>query len=211
MNLLIAFSCQRLGCILNLPENLLCSSDCNLYRKDRKTREGGVCTFIKAVYSSFLIDLPVEYDDVEIICTGVVCKMVAIFLLLSIEPAVFQQNAKNIVINSSYIATLYRISRLNNQVITIVGDFNLPDVNWESGLAPDDGVQLKLSEFFFDNGFIQFNNNPTRKDNILDLLFCNEPMFVSHLVTSAPFNTSDPDSLIFSLLIDSRIDTTLSL
>ena len=37
----------------------------------------------------------------------------------------------------------------------IVGDFNLPDVNWESGLAPDDGVQLKLSEYFVDNGFIQ--------------------------------------------------------
>ena len=35
-------------------------------------------------------------------------------------------------------------------------------------------------------------------------------MFVSHLVTSAPFSTSDHDSLIFSLLIDSRIDTTLT-
>ena len=36
-----------------LPDNLLCSSDYNLYRKDRKTRGSGVCTFIKAVYSSF--------------------------------------------------------------------------------------------------------------------------------------------------------------
>ena len=35
-------------------------------------------------------------------------------------------------------------------------------------------------------------------------------MFVSHLVTSAPFSTSDHDSLIFSLLIDSRIDTNLT-
>ena len=35
-------------------------------------------------------------------------------------------------------------------------------------------------------------------------------MFVSHLVTSAPFNTSDRDSLIFSLLIDSRIDANLT-
>ena len=56
----------------SLPDNLLCSSDYNVYRKDRKTRGGGVCTFIKALYSSFLIDLPVEYEDVEIICTGVV-------------------------------------------------------------------------------------------------------------------------------------------
>ena len=37
------------------------------------------------------------------------------------------------------------------------------------------------------------------------MLFCNDPMFVSHLVTSAPFSTSDNDSLIFSLLIDLAI------
>ena len=109
-----------------------------------------------------------------------------------------------------YIATLYRNCRLNNAVIAIVGDFNLPDVDWESGLAPDDGVQLKLSKYFFDNGFIQFNNNPTRNGNILDLLFCNDPMFVSHLVTSASFITSDHDSLILSLLLDSRNDTNLT-
>ena len=35
-------------------------------------------------------------------------------------------------------------------------------------------------------------------------------MFVSHLVTSAPFSTSDNDSVIFILLIDCRIDTTLT-
>ena len=39
------------------------------------------------------------------------------------------------------------------------------------------------------------------------MFFCNDRMFVSHLVTSAPFSISDHDSLIFSLLIDSRIDT----
>ena len=85
-----------------------------------------------------------------------------------------------------HIATLYRNSRLNNPVITIIGDFNLPDVSWESGLAPDDSVQLKLSEYFFDNEFnlnsieIQLNNNPTRNGNILVQLFCSDPMFVSH-------------------------------
>ena len=107
-------------------------------------------------------------------------------------------------------ATRYRNSRLNNPVITIVGDFILPDVHWESGLAFDDGVQLKLSEYFVYNGFIQFNNNPTRNGKILDLFFGNDPMFVSYLVTRASFSTSDHDSLIFSLLIDSRIDTNLA-
>ena len=34
----------------SLQYNLWCSSNYNLYRKDRKTRRGGFCTFIKAVY-----------------------------------------------------------------------------------------------------------------------------------------------------------------
>ena len=69
---------------------------------------------------------------------------------------------------------------------------------------------LNYLSIFFDNWFIQFNNNSTQTGNILDLSFYNDPMFVSHLVTSAPFTTSDHNSLIFSLLIDSRIDTNLT-
>ena len=74
--------------VSSLPDNLLGSSDYNVYRKDRKTRGGRVCTFIKDVYS-FFIDLPVEYDDVEIICTGVVCKNGSyIFVNVSRAPGV---------------------------------------------------------------------------------------------------------------------------
>ena len=56
-------------------------------------------------------------------------------------------------------------------------------------------------------GSFDFYNNPTGNCNILYLLFCNDPMFVSHLVTSAPVSTSDHDSLIIYLLIDIRCDT----
>ena len=35
-------------------------------------------------------------------------------------------------------------------------------------------------------------------------------MFVSYFVISAPFSTSDYESVMFSLLIDSRIDTNLT-
>ena len=185
MNFLIACSCQRLGCILAYQIFFLCSSDYNLYRKDRKTRGGGICTFIKAVNSSFSIDLPVEYDDVEIICTGVVCKNGSyIFVNVYRAPGVSMECKEycNKLVNClDYISTLYRNSRLNNPVITIVGDFNVPDVHWESGLAPDDGVQLKLSEYFFDNGFIQFNNNSTRNSNIIDLFFFVTILCLSHI------------------------------
>ena len=148
----------------SLSDNLLCCSDYNLYRKDRKKNRGsGDCTFIKAVYSSFLIDLPVECDDVELICTGFVCKNGSYIFVNVYRTPGFSIECKeycnNLVNCLDYIATLYRISRLNNPVIAIIGDFNLPDVNWESRLAPYDSVQLKLSENFFDNRFILYETS----------------------------------------------------
>ena len=65
---------------------------------------------------------------------------------------------------------------------------------------------LKFSQYLSDNEFIQFSNIPPRNGEILDPLFCNDPLFVSHLVTSAPFYTSYHESLMFCLLIDSRTD-----
>ena len=151
MYLLIAFSCQRLGCILAhqlIYFALLITIDIGKILKP----EGWSLYFYKScVYSFFLIDLPVECDDVGIICTGIVCKNGSfIFVNVYRAPGVSvecKENYNKLVNGFYYIATLYRNSRLSNPVITIVGYFNLPDVNWESGLAPDDGVQL--SEYFF--------------------------------------------------------------
>ena len=91
--------------------------------------------FYKSRLFFILIDLLVEYDDVEIICTGVVYENGSYILVnvyrvpgVSIECKEYCNKLVNCL---DYIATLYSNSRLNNPVITIVGYFNLPDVNWE--------------------------------------------------------------------------------
>ena len=54
--------------------------------------------------------------------------------------------------------------------VIIVGDFNLPDINWSSltGVSP---FSKRFCEFIFDSNFIQLVENPTHmKGNILDLV-----------------------------------------
>ena len=54
--------------------------------------------------------------------------------------------------------------------VIIVGDFNLPDVNWSSltGVSP---FSKRFCEFIFDSNLIQLVENPTHmKGNILDLV-----------------------------------------
>ena len=89
------------------------------------------CIYLKMIlYHSFLINT----INVEMIYTGVVCKngsyiFVNVYRAFGV-PIECKEYCNKLVNHSlDYIATWYNNNRLNNPVITIVGDFNLPDVS----------------------------------------------------------------------------------
>ncbi|GMS91388.1 hypothetical protein PENTCL1PPCAC_13563, partial [Pristionchus entomophagus] len=79
----------------------------------------------------------------------------------------------------------------------LLGDFNLPHINWLTLSSPS---QNDLLDFVSDNHFSQYVNFPTRLTNFLDLIFCNSSII--HNVTSAP-PLSDHLSVTFDLCIPS--------
>jgi hypothetical protein len=87
-----------------------------------------------------------------------------------------------------------------------MGDFNLPLIDWSVLQAPDDGIHLPLLIFFCGNGFIQYNLQPTRSQNILDLVFCNDPLFHLDIRTEHGFGTSDHDKVFFSIQFNASMD-----
>ena len=66
--------------------------------------------------------------------------------------------------------------------ILLAGDFNCPDINWENLTvrpnAPDREIQQALIDISTEHGLTQVHNQPTRQDNILDLVFTNNPSLV---------------------------------
>ena len=52
---------------------------------------------------------------------------------------------------------------------------------------------------------IPLNNFPTRKQNVLDLIFTTDPLLVADIVTDMPFCLSDHDSLLFSVYSENHV------
>ena len=76
-----------------------------------------------------------------------------------------------------------------------------------NGVAPDDGVQLKVLNYFVTIGATQHVNEPTRNDIMLDLLFSNDPMIVSDLAVDVTFSASAHNSLYFTLIVNNDDST----
>ncbi|MCP4472989.1 MAG: hypothetical protein GY821_00145, partial [Gammaproteobacteria bacterium] len=96
----------------------------------------------------------------------------------------------------------YIDSVLTNKIPTVIlGDFNLPMVDW--GLNCVNDGPSSISSLFF-SGFMsrsltQLINKPTRGDNVLDLVFESEPGLVSDWEISIPFCSSDHDAILIKI------------
>ena len=65
------------------------------------------------------------------------------------------------------------VSRRKFKAHFVVGDFNLPEVNWSDGVSPT-LLGGRFIDLFNDLGLTQMINQPTHdKGKVLDLLFCN--------------------------------------
>ena len=83
----------------------------------------------------------------------------------------------------------------------LIGDFHCPNVDWVVSTASDDGFQLTFLTCTSKLGFTQFIDKPTRKNNILDLIFSSDPIIVSSFSVDCAFGTSDHATILFFLLL----------
>ena len=87
------------------------------------------------------------------------------------------------------------------QTVLIAGDLNLPNVDWESFSAPHDKIQHPIPNFMQAEGFIQYVNQPTRDDKILDVLLCNDSLMISDCSVGPPVDRSDHNTVCFDMLL----------
>ena len=82
----------------------------------------------------------------------------------------------------------YYIDHHPNTSIWIIGDVNLPNINWEANHANGSAYPIDLYEIIIDftleHGFIQSVDSATRKNNFLDVFFTNRPSLINtcHIV-----------------------------
>ena len=82
------------------------------------------------------------------------------------------------------------INKAANDTCLLMGDFNLPSINWDLMAADGKAANIFL-DCIQDNFLYQQVQEPTRGANILDLVLTSEKSMVEDLEVGEPFGTSD--------------------
>ena len=161
----------------------------NIIRADRQNRErGGSLLYINSNLP-FFNEQTYDNDMCEVaLCTIPNIKMIVCCFY---RPPDATEESFRLAIRfvETYIT---RTADYESYEIQILGDFNLPNIQWPDSLIPEENFQcssndkstnnseqilLNMTNMFF---LSQYILNPTRKDNILDLFFTNNNDAVLH-------------------------------
>lgn len=142
-------------------------------RCDRSNRiGGGVCLYLR---ESIIFDILLCYSNS--ICELLIVKLIKpelIIILLYRPPSCDCSNFEDII--HKMFNCMYNLSSPLPNII-LLGDFNLPKMDW---LNPRHCFVTRALCPFIDSFFLeQLVHEPTRKDNILDLIFSNSDVINS--------------------------------
>ena len=92
----------------------------------------------------------------------------------------------------------------NSELVCIMGDFNLPGINWRDYSHPNNEIYNVFINFLDEIGFHQFVQLPTRQANILDLLPSNDACFISDIKIMPPICQTDHNTIVFKANLPSQ-------
>ena len=79
----------------------------------------------------------------------------------------------------------------NTKLLCIMGDFNLPDLNWKDYAHPNNEIYNLIIKFVDEMGLLEFVDYPTKHANTLDLLFSNAVCFLPQIEMMLPISQSN--------------------
>ena len=177
------------------PNGLFCCSNAYvIYRCDRMSSQGGGVALIikKELKSQLLFSSPIV--DGEILWVKVNLGDTSL-----IVASFYRSNVSKL----EPLDKLFEdINSLKDQKcpILLLGDFNLPDIDWSVPCAKNAHGQEEYLLKFQRNGFLQYVDCPTRGTNILDLILCNSPNLIYNVRVGEPLAASDHNMVLFNFL-----------
>ena len=190
----------------SIPDSLLLDGSCySVFRCDRRYNHvgGGTCIFVK----SYLHVKPVKVSssaiadfNMETVCLDILSPVVKYRLIVCYIPP--YHGAESTDHLKTFIASIESIIHCDASIV-LMGDFNFPDIRWcKNDLSPVQCSRQDSSEFanFIQRyAFLQYVTEPTRLNNILDLVLCNDSFAVSGLAVKPCFSNSDHNAISFNL------------
>ena len=169
----------------------------SIYRtdRDRSFASGGVCILVDKRLNSSTINVNGggQFNTVEIVA----CRIKLETLVLNLSCIYFAPNLSLEMFANGIncLSTLYS----NDALHLTVGDFNLPNIDWSTLTSPIDMKCSLLLDLCQSSALCQLVSEPTRENNILDLVLTNDLQLISSLVVVEPFSTSDHNAILFKI------------
>ena len=144
-------------------DNEILPTGYNIFRNDRSSRGGGVMLAVKDTITSKLI---AKHNSLEAIIVSVLCNKKDITICLLYVPPDSNQSHHETLLE--FMSTLSCHDHL-----LILGDVNLPDVDWENYQGQTD-FSSQFCDKIFELNLEQLVNKPTHiNGNILDVVLTN--------------------------------------
>jgi Endonuclease-reverse transcriptase len=174
-----------------------CGNNFEVFRKDRHTRGGGICFLVSKRLSKkvTLVNIPAKYSELEILAIDInyLSSPTRLTTLVYRPPGLSYDRSMNVLLSDC----LQMLTRRSINYI-VLGDFNLPGIDWQGTPVANNSSISELVEFLADSGLQQIVNFTTREDSILDLVFMSEQMWITDPIAAPPISTSDHNCVIFS-------------
>jgi len=148
--------------------------------------------------SEYTVPIPEKFKTIDIIAVTILTDIGAVRYITVYRPPEFNK------IRRDYMVLLVGCLEYlcdTCDIVVLVGDFNLPHVDWNLLNSPDDDIQSAFLQFCVHYGLYQFVDVPTRDDHILDLVLSSDHNIMSKLQVAETFSTSDHCKVEFSLIL----------
>ena len=172
-------------------------------QKDRDKRGGGVLIAVKDCYTITALNLP--ENDAEIVWGEVpLCGNKRLCLGAYYRTPSGDASSQEEALAES-LKEVQKITRnRRDTTITLGGDFNFKDIDWNTESEPPGSYESTASRNLLDtlqnHHLSQMQKEPTRQDSVLDLYITNRPSLMKTITTIS--SISDHDGAI---LVDSDI------
>lgn len=137
-----------------ISDSIVCPSDYHIFYKNRNKYGGGVVVLVRNDYVVSEVNIPQEYKDVEVCCIDLKSRDNNVRVLAYYRLPYYTATDEQYLDLSLQCFSCF-ISRTSSPVI-LMGDFNLPGVDWVHYSVPANPFYKKFIQFVYENGLLQF-------------------------------------------------------
>jgi hypothetical protein len=178
-----------------LPDSLFAPPEYVLFRSDRTVGIGGGVLLL--VHCTLRPVAPESNSFSSDKCNAISCSVslnVGSIMIACVYRSPSSTSSSDFELSKFF----NHLCALDHKFKLIIGDFNMPNVEWES--VSMSSPSNYLVDCFEDNFLSQIVNKPTRGKNILDLVFVNDVTLISDVDVGESFLGSDHATVWFKIL-----------